>query len=215
MSSITFPYGGHVHSASSSFVAVQDSRISSYEPPNDTSSFQMNPLSSHPPRTPRTSIISNGSHVLGSDVYDSREDRDVTSQAFEVEESEDEDEMAQDTAKDRVRREDVWREMLKTAYGRDKAFVRPPLMLCSCVVLLFSLKMKCLTDERALRAIETATVLNEDVSSLPRCAHHEFCVPRTDTARMGGGTYATSHLCRSWVFVDEVSVAHVLVAFLC
>ena len=142
MSSITFPYGSHGHSASSSFVTVQDSQLSSYEPPNDTSSFQMNPLSSHPPRTPRTSIISNGSHVFGSDAYDSKEDREVTSQAFEVEESESEDEETQDAAKGRVRREDVWREMLKTAYGRDKAFVRPLVMLnprVSCVVLPFRL----------------------------------------------------------------------------
>ncbi|PIL36786.1 hypothetical protein GSI_00476 [Ganoderma sinense ZZ0214-1] len=123
MSSITFPYGGHGHSPSSSFVTVQDSRLSSsYEPPSDTSSFQMNPLSSHPPRTPRTSIMSNGSHVFGSDTYDSKEDREVTSQEFEAEDSESEDEETLDVAKDRVRREDVWREMLKTAYGRDKAF---------------------------------------------------------------------------------------------
>ncbi|TBU48477.1 hypothetical protein BD309DRAFT_949541 [Dichomitus squalens] len=125
MSSITFPYGGHGHSASSSFVTVHDSHhgsIPSYEPPNDTSSFQMNPLSSHPPRTPRTSIISNGSHVYGTEIYDTKEDKEVTSQTFEAEDSEEEDEEKQDAAKDRVRREDVWRELLKSSNGRDKAF---------------------------------------------------------------------------------------------
>ena len=125
MSSITFPYGGHVHSASSSFVAVQDSRISSYEPPNDTSSFQMNPLSSHPPRTPRTSLMSNGSHVFGTDVYDTKEDAQVThSFEIEVDESESEDGEKAESGRARVRREDVWRELLKSANGRDKAFVR-------------------------------------------------------------------------------------------
>lgn len=134
MSSISFPYGGHGHASSSSFISVQDSasdtgshRLSaaSYDPPNDTSSFQMNPLSSHPPRTPRTSLMSNGSHVFGTDVYDTKEDAQVT-HTFEVEadESESEDGEKADGARARVRREDVWRELLKSANGRDKAFVR-------------------------------------------------------------------------------------------
>ena len=139
MSSITFPYAGHGHSASSSFVTVHDSQhgslSSSYEPPNDTSSFQMNPLSSHPPRTPRTSIMSNGSHMFGNDIYDTKEDKEVTSQAFEVEDSEEEDEEKHDAAKDRVRREDVWRELLKSANGHDKAFVRHLPVLPVCPVL--------------------------------------------------------------------------------
>ncbi|TFK93890.1 hypothetical protein K466DRAFT_477813 [Polyporus arcularius HHB13444] len=131
MSSISFPYGGHGHASSSSFISVQDSsdtgshRLSaaSYDPPDDTSSFQMNPLSSHPPRTPRTSLMSNGSHVFGTDVYDTKEDAQVT-HTFEIEadESESEDGEKADAARARVRREDVWRELLKSANGRDKAF---------------------------------------------------------------------------------------------
>ncbi|KAI0637829.1 hypothetical protein C8Q77DRAFT_1048167 [Trametes polyzona] len=94
---------------------------STYEPPMDTSSFQMNPLSSHPPRTPRTSIMSNGSHIFGTDIYDTKADAEDKSQDIEVEDSEEEDEKP-GSAKSRVRREEVWREMLKSANGRDKAF---------------------------------------------------------------------------------------------
>ena len=122
MSSITFPYAAHGHAASSSFISVQESHISSYEPPSDTSSFQMNPLSSHPPRTPRTSIMSSASHMYASD-YDSKDEVQATT--VEAEDSEEEDTEKEDVAKSRVRREDVWRELLKTAVGRDKAFVRP------------------------------------------------------------------------------------------
>ncbi|KAI0676887.1 hypothetical protein C8Q78DRAFT_960470 [Trametes maxima] len=94
---------------------------SSYAPPSDTTAFQMNPLSSHPPRTPRTSIMSNGSHVFGTDIYDTKADSQEKSQEIEVEDSEEEDEKP-GSAKSHVRREDVWRELLKSANGRDKAF---------------------------------------------------------------------------------------------
>ncbi len=192
-------------------MTIQDSRLSSScEPPDDTSSFQMNPLSSQPPRTPRTSIMSNGSHAFGSDAYEAKDDREITSQTSEVEDSEDEDEATQDAAKDRVRREDVWREMLKTAYGRDKTFVRPPFILCSCAsraVLLCLLAAKCPTD-RALRTTETAAVLDEGVPSFPCGSHGEPCVPRADTACMGGGAHATFDLCHRWVFIDEVSAMY-------
>ncbi|OJT13540.1 hypothetical protein TRAPUB_9894 [Trametes pubescens] len=121
MSSITFPYAGPGH-ASSSSISMNDSQYgSSYNPPTDTSSFQMNPLSSHPPRTPRTSIMSNGSHVFGTDIYDTKADAEEKHQEPEAEESEEEDEKPS-AAKNHVRREDVWRELLKSANGRDKAF---------------------------------------------------------------------------------------------
>ena len=49
--------------------------------------------------------------------------------------SEEEDEEKHDSAKGRVRREDVWRELLKSANGRDKAFVRHLPVLPVCPVL--------------------------------------------------------------------------------
>ncbi|KAI0370256.1 hypothetical protein BV20DRAFT_306592 [Pilatotrama ljubarskyi] len=124
MSSITFPYAGPNH-ASPSSTSMNDSQYSrfssSYEPPTDTSSFQMNPLSSHPPRTPRTSMVSNGSHIFGTDIYDTKADSAEKSQEIEIEDSEEEDEKP-GSSKSRVRREEVWRELLKSANGRDKAF---------------------------------------------------------------------------------------------
>ena len=80
----------------------------------------MNPLSSHPPRTPRASVVSD-SHVYGGDIYTPKEEvMEEQPEYF----SEDEDDKAQVEAKSRIRKEDVWRELLKTSYGRDKAFVR-------------------------------------------------------------------------------------------
>lgn len=90
----------------------------------DTSaSFTMNPLSSHPPRTPRTSIISNNSTVrYGGSVYNEKEEAEGADQDA-VEESEiDEEEDRVGEAESKIRKEDVWREMFLTSYGRDKAF---------------------------------------------------------------------------------------------
>lgn len=133
MSSITFPYGnGHSNPGSSSFISVHDSasvhsHMSSYEPPTDTSSFQMNPLSSHPPRTPRSSIMSNNSHVsFGAEsVYDrdTKEDAQVTEVDAATDDSEEEEDEAE-SARSGVRKEEVWRELLKSSNGRDKALVR-------------------------------------------------------------------------------------------
>ncbi|KAI0723353.1 hypothetical protein C8Q76DRAFT_392312 [Earliella scabrosa] len=148
MSSITFPYSGHGHTGSSSFISVPDSdshshhsahmsmslsSAASYEAPHDTSSFQMNPLSSHPPRTPRTSIMSNGSHVFGGgggyDAGFKGGDAEVSAQTFEVADDEEDSEeegtdgaRVSEGARSRIRTEEVWREMLKSATGRDKAF---------------------------------------------------------------------------------------------
>jgi len=83
--------------------------------------FQMNPLSAHPPRTPRSSIISANTTVYASGANKEENDERPT----DVEEEPDEgDETRQSEAKNRVRSEDVWREMLKSSNGRDKAFVR-------------------------------------------------------------------------------------------
>ena len=133
MSSITFPYAAHGHAASSSFISVQESHISSYEPPSDTSSFQMNPLSSHPPRTPRSSIVHvNQSQLYGSNIYTPASENGSISekQPVEVEQfeeavvPEDVEETLGKEAAEKVKSPEVWREVFKTSAGRDKAFVR-------------------------------------------------------------------------------------------
>ncbi len=119
MSSITFPNGAsHGLSASNSSTVDVDYFETGFEA-SPTSSFQMNPLSSHPPRTPRTSVVSR-SHEYGGDIYTPQEEH--IEQGTESL-SDDEDDKDREAAKDRIRREDIWHEMLKTSYGRDKTFV--------------------------------------------------------------------------------------------
>lgn len=129
MSTVSFP-GGASHTHSHSTSTQEDFFGSSYNP---SSSFQVNPLSHHPPRTPRTSVISaaSQSYVYGSEIYGSstsqqEETQEKPAAAAEYEEEEVaedvEDTVSQETAK-KVKTPEVWREMLKTSSGRDKAFV--------------------------------------------------------------------------------------------
>ena len=115
MSSITFPNASHFGISSiHSNVGDEDG---SYHPSFDTThGIQMNPLSQHPPRTPRTSMA----HSSGYDL--SVPSPRHTTASLDVEE---EEEHTHDhPAKTRVRGEEVWREIIKTSDGRDKAFVR-------------------------------------------------------------------------------------------
>lgn len=78
----------------------------------------MNPLSSHPPRTPRVSVVS--SHVYNSSVYE----KDEVSSDLGAESIDEEDDERMKEAERRIRHEEVWREIVLTSNGRDKAFVR-------------------------------------------------------------------------------------------
>lgn len=126
MSTVSFP--NHSHQRTSSTVQ-EDFFGSSYNP---SSSFQMNPLSPHPPRTPRTSIVSpSDSYVYGSEVYASSmapsenkaEKRAEVEEYTEDEVAEEVEEVVSEAAVKRVKAPEVWREVLKTSSGRDKAFV--------------------------------------------------------------------------------------------
>jgi hypothetical protein len=84
----------------------------------------MNPLSSHPPRTPRTSIISTTNTVYSTEIYPSKDNTlQEPPPPEEVPELHQDDEAVKKRAQ-RIRRSEVWKEMLKTSAGRDKAFVR-------------------------------------------------------------------------------------------
>jgi len=92
MTPISFPSENH-------FQGINED-LQHYSAAFDTSaSFTMNPLSSHPPRTPRTS------------QKGEQESRKIVQR------------MDMDEEERRVRKEDVWREVFLTSYGRDKAFV--------------------------------------------------------------------------------------------
>ncbi|KAF9452055.1 hypothetical protein P691DRAFT_661841 [Macrolepiota fuliginosa MF-IS2] len=122
MSSIGFP-SEHDHlplsSGSSSNHANGDSQF--YSAAFDTSaSFTMNPLSSHPPRTPRTSVIANNTPAFGGSVYETKEEAEE-GDAVEASEIDEEEDRVKE-AENRIRKEEVWKEMFLTSYGRDKAF---------------------------------------------------------------------------------------------
>ncbi|KAK7049670.1 hypothetical protein VNI00_005701 [Paramarasmius palmivorus] len=129
MSSISFP--GHpshsLHDSQYSFasesIEITPSRSTSH------SGFQMNPLSSHPPaRTPRTSVASSHFTSVSASVYDTMDDVGERQVEAEVERDQDVDEddeeevPEEEVAKASIRKEDVWREMVRTSEGRDKAF---------------------------------------------------------------------------------------------
>lgn len=117
MSSITFPTDSH-YGISSIHSNAGDEDDPYHHPNFDmTQSIRMNPLSQHPPRTPRTST-----------AYSSGYDVPVPSpkhpsSTVDVEEGE-EERTHDHPAQTRVRNEEVWREIVKTSDGRDKAFVR-------------------------------------------------------------------------------------------
>ncbi|KIK65434.1 hypothetical protein GYMLUDRAFT_70544 [Collybiopsis luxurians FD-317 M1] len=117
MSSITFPHSGPV--AQSSHQDMSDSQY--YTQFDTSSSFQMNPLSSHPPRTPRVSVISASSNLYGSSIYEEKDElsENLHTDAESIDEEED---TRMKAAEKRIHREEVWREIVLTSYGRDKAF---------------------------------------------------------------------------------------------
>jgi hypothetical protein len=120
MSTISFPNPhSPSHHDSPSSAGTNPGHINffptSYDPQASASSFQINPLSSHPPRTPRTSIL-NAS--FEKEMYTSAEEHDERP----LDDDEDVAKLESSAGK-RVRKEDVWREMLSTSTGRDKALV--------------------------------------------------------------------------------------------
>lgn len=105
-----------------------------YAPPafDMSSSFQMNPLSAHPPRTPRQSSAAHFRNMsMSISVYDEKaEDQDTETVKGEnpevdedgVEELGEEDARVKEAEK-LVKTHEVWRDLFVTSNGRDKAFV--------------------------------------------------------------------------------------------
>ena len=148
MSSISFPN----HSTPS--LGSSSQHEDPYYSPNGfdaSSSFQMNPLSSHPPRTPRTSIISNASTYQASTIGghdDHTEKVDIDENDFDEEE-----ERVREVEK-KVWKEDIWKEIILTSNGRDKALVS------------FERCTRFLTPSLQSQ-IETNTVFNTRIPSVP------------------------------------------------
>lgn len=86
-----------------------------------SSSFQMNPLSQHPPRAPRQSITSNGSTSYQESAYGGVTEKGDNDVDIDVDDL-DEDEQRVKDAERKVVPDEVWKEMMLTSNGRDKAF---------------------------------------------------------------------------------------------
>lgn len=115
MSSISFP-----HTQSNSH------EDQFYQPSFDTSSFQMNPLSVHPPRTLKTSLHASSSQHFAS-VYEDASEGAEEKITIDVEDVDIEDESesvnAKEAEKNVPRQEEIWRDIVLSSNGRDKAFV--------------------------------------------------------------------------------------------
>ncbi len=135
MSSISFPSPSPPHDT--------DDDGQFYSSVYDTSaSFTMNPLSSHPPRTPRTSVVSSSSHhQYGSSIYTEKaeeEQQEDGKPEVDIDYVDDDSDKMKEAEK-RILREEIWREMVLTSNGRDKAFVWY-LPLCRTTCLTVSLQ---------------------------------------------------------------------------
>lgn len=138
MSSISFPHlGDEMGSSSSSLHDPMQAPF--YTPPafDMSNSFQMNPLSAHPPRTPRQSVATQ-SHFrnmsMSISVYDEKAEEEQDGETVRPDKpdaEEDEDEVVEldeedvrvKAAEKLVGAHEVWRDMFVTSNGRDKAFV--------------------------------------------------------------------------------------------
>ncbi|KAF7433234.1 hypothetical protein PC9H_005184 [Pleurotus ostreatus] len=122
MSSIAFPMEP---SGSASGSSRDDQLFASHF--GTSSSFQMNPLSSHPPRSPHVSLISSASsrpqHTnFTGDIYsDGLDPVAVEAASSSVEDMDPEEERVKG-AEDNVKVAEIWREMILTSNGRDKSF---------------------------------------------------------------------------------------------
>ena len=115
MSSISFPNASH-YSMSSVHSNTEDEDNPYRSSFDTTPGIQMNPHSPHPPRTPRTSTV----YSSGFDPSPPSPKHISSSLDVETEEQRVHDH----PAKTRVKNEEVWREIIKSSDGRDKAFVR-------------------------------------------------------------------------------------------
>ncbi|KAI0316994.1 hypothetical protein OF83DRAFT_1192041 [Amylostereum chailletii] len=120
MTSISFPHSHSFPSYPSSSSPGEEEGTFPMDSIGSSSGFQMNPLSAHPPRTPRASVIASNGPTYSSEPFAPPLENNGRPPNAE-EEDDHVDEVKPETGK-QARLEDVWREILKSSYGRDKAF---------------------------------------------------------------------------------------------
>jgi hypothetical protein len=80
----------------------------------------MNPLSSHPPRTPRSSLaFGYNSDTALTTHEDTKPELSIDTNGTDV----DEDDIHSHPQNARVSKEEIWREVVKSSKGRDKTLV--------------------------------------------------------------------------------------------
>lgn len=165
-----------------------------YPPPSfeENSSFQMNPLSSHPPRTPRASLVSAHSHVYGTNIYESTEEEGPSRP---TEEELEEDEAKVKELERKVRKEDIWREMLLTSTGRDKAFVS---LSCSSTTTMSYDKVM---------PLETTAIRDTRLLAFPLISDNKFTPPESIPKAMGERNGYTALVGHEWPIVLKVKSA--------
>ena len=92
----------------------------------------MNPLSLHPPRTPKTSLhASSSQHFASASIYEDASEVVEEKVSFDVEDDEiEEGDDKVKAAEKKVREEEIWRDIIVSSNGRDKLFVSRVINLC-------------------------------------------------------------------------------------
>lgn len=188
MSSMPFPHSADADLATSS--SLRDSmQAPFYTPPafDVGNSFQMNPLSAHPPRTPRPSTAAQpqfGNATMNS--YDEKSDEQATEGGAAGDAAEEEEEMDEEServveADKKVGRHEVWRDMLVTSEGRDKTFVGTAhLSACAAVLTHFGRQKLMQYSIRVYLLLHTKLLFRNSKASW-----HQGLVGRLESARGG------------------------------
>lgn len=149
----------------------------------------MNPLSQHPPRTPRHSVVSNSSRLYATSIYEQNEPETESTEA-EAESVDEENDERMKEAEHRIRREEVWREMIRTSDGRDKAFV------CSLHVP-FDIELMCILTE-------TNSIFYQTLLTISYLINGQPISPQGHPSTMGARDGQTLELYCFRVLIHEV-----------
>jgi len=164
-----------------------------YSPGFDAgASFQMNPLSSHPPRTPKSSVVSRPTTLYNPGYEPSEEqvEEHITAEDLELDE---EDERVKQAEK-RVLQEEVWKEIILTANGRDKVFVRIRPMENVTVRSPLSV------------STESHTIFNSPLSPVPLLCFWDSIDKGAEEEQLELQPCRTAHLHSRWSLADSVCI---------
>jgi hypothetical protein len=132
--------------------------------------------------------------VYGTNVYENGEEKQE--QSVVVDEGEEEEDKIQHF-QPKVRKEDVWREIIITSVGRDKAFVS---FFCFDSWIWYFRSCLC------RRAKETDTILDSSLSVFPFLVIHKSTPAQNTSAAMGKRVYQATHINSKWTIFHKVYI---------